>query len=182
MKGYLIIILSLFPWKAIDAQTASEYYLGIEANQSSIIMAYFDYLDLLNDEKWQDAKSKLNELTILAGNAVEETQAYPDPEDNNAFKKAAGNLFAFYNQSFMADMPEVLLLMSKPNYTEEDDERINELLDNYALTEMALLDELITSQQQFLKSNNLDEEGLPIAEPEIDAVEKEQQETEQGEK
>lgn len=135
--------------------TPAEYNDFIVDLQSGIKDEFTSLTDALNANDMNQAKLKATDLTAKCTLAVDTLNKLDSYNGNTAFRDAAIKLFTHYKDFSQKGLKEELEIMSKPQINDQDQQRIDQLDDEFSKKEDGLHSAFMESQKKFADENNL---------------------------
>lgn len=139
----------------VTFSSAVEYNDFIVGLQSGIKDQFNTISDALNANDINAAKIKTTELENKCTKAIDTLNKLDAYNGNTAFRDAAINLFTHYKDFSQKGMKEELDIMAKPEINGQDEQRIDQLDDEFAQKEDGLHKTFIDAQKKFADENNL---------------------------
>lgn len=160
MKHTVLFLLLFTASVAAPAQTtfkdAVEYNDYIIVKQQRIGVLLTEYISMATDslpsaEKLEmKRKSAVTEVKKLVG----DLKKMPAWKGNTAFRDASITLFVFYQSTLDNEFKEIAEILLKPEITEADYKRIEELQKSISTREGPLDDVFLEAQRKFAAENN----------------------------
>lgn len=135
-----------------DPALYNDFIVGL---QTGIKDQFTAVTDAINANDMNVAKSKTAELTKTCGTAIDTLNKLDAYKGNTAFRDAAIKLFTHYKEFSEKGMKEELEIMAKPQISDQDQQRLDQLDEEFSKKEDGLHATFMESQKKFAEENNL---------------------------
>lgn len=139
----------------LSFSTAVEYNDFIIGQQELILEKHKACTDAIDANNMQDAKIRLDLLAKQCKASVDTLNKMDAYNSNTAFRDAGIKLFSCYKDFAEKGFKEELEIMSKPQITPEDENRINQIEDEFSSKEGDLYSTFIDAQNKFASENDM---------------------------
>ncbi|HNW99333.1 MAG TPA: hypothetical protein PKK00_13065 [Bacteroidales bacterium] len=165
MKSKLFFLITL-----IFIVSACRNNKSSDKNSFSTAVAYNDFivdqqkLILGKHDAWnaaftnknvQEAKIKLDELTKQCKIAIDTISKIDAFNKNTEFRDAAIRLFTLYKNTAEGGFKEETEILMKSEISDQDEERVNQIEDEFFNTEKEIYNAFIKAQGKFASENNM---------------------------
>lgn len=139
----------------LSFSTAVEYNDFIIGQQEKILDCHKACTDAIDQDNITVAKTKLDELAKQCKVAVDTLNKMDAYNNNTAFRDAGVKLFNYYKEYAGKGFKEELEIMSKPRLNPDDENRINQIENEFSTKEGDLYNTFIEAQNKFASENDI---------------------------
>ncbi|MFH0865570.1 MAG: hypothetical protein V1904_05220 [Bacteroidota bacterium] len=139
----------------LSFSSAVEYNDFIIGQQEKILDCHKACTDAVDRNDITFAKTKLDELAKQCKTSVDTLNKMDAYNSNTAFRDAGVKLFSFYKDFAGKGFKEELEIMAKPQLTPDDENRINQIENEFSTKEGDLYNAFIEAQNKFASENDI---------------------------